>query len=118
MPTPAYYADAIYSVTGYKHLYKHVPDTDELLHKAEIGSTVSMSAPVIEEDTLYVGRSGPLPYAFSAYDLKNDEFKWQKEFPEVIAGLDDVPPAIHDDIVVTTALVEAEDEIGRASCRE
>src|SRR5699024_3878568 len=60
----------------------------------------------ITGDTLYVGGSGPLPYEFSAYDLKTDEFKWQKEFPDVISGLDDVPPAVTDNIVVTTALEE------------
>ncbi|WP_234028633.1 outer membrane protein assembly factor BamB family protein [Lentibacillus sp. Marseille-P4043] len=104
MPTPAYYDGVLYVATGDKHLYKLDPANGELLHKADIGSTVSMSAPNITDDTLYVGGSGPLPYTFSAYDLQADEFKWQTEFPAVFAGLDDVPPAVSGDIVVTTAL--------------
>src|SRR5699024_10202080 len=60
-------------------------------------------------DILFVGGSGPFPYTFSAYDLKNDEFIWQKEFPDVYSGLDDVPPAIYENIVVTNRLEKAED---------
>src|SRR5699024_10888564 len=56
-----------------------------------------------------VGGSSPNPYTFSAYDLTNDTFKWQNEFPDVYSGLDDVPPAVSDNIVVTTALEKAED---------
>lgn len=104
MPTPAYYDDALYITTGDRHIYKLDPDSGELLHKAEIGSVVSMSAPNITDDTLYVGGSGPMPYEFSAYNLTDDEFIWQTEFPDVVAGLDDVPPAVSDNIVVTTAV--------------
>jgi len=110
MPTPAYYDGAVYITTGDRHLYKLDPDTGELYNKENIGSTVSMSAPNITDDTLFVGGSGPEPYTFSAYDLTNDEFKWQTEFAEVYAGLDDAPPAVFDNIVVTTALEEVEDE--------
>lgn len=109
MPTPAYYEEAVYIATGDRHLYKLDPDTGELFHKANIGSTVSMSAPNITGDTLYVGGGAPTPYTFSAFDLESDEFKWQAEFPEAYAGLDDVPPAVSDGIVVTTALEKAED---------
>lgn len=110
MPTPAYYDDALYITTGDRHIYKLDPDSGELLHKAEIGSVVSMSAPNITDETLYVGGSGPLPYDFSAYNLTEDEFVWQKEFPDVVAGLDDVPPAVADNIVVTTAVEGSYDD--------
>ena len=110
MPTPAYHNGAIYIATGDRHLYKLDPDSGELLHKAKIGSTVSMSAPNITENTLYVGGSGPLPYTFSAYDLEKDEFKWKTEFTDVIAGLDDVPPAVMDNVVVTTAVEGSYDD--------
>lgn len=109
MPTPAYYEGSIYAVTGDRHLYKLDPNNGELLHKAEIGKVISMSAPAIEDNTLFVGGSGPLPFSFSAYDLQADDFKWQKEFPDVFSGLDDVPPAVHENIVITTALERAED---------
>lgn len=109
MPTPVYYQDSIYIATGDKHLYKLDEDSGELLHKEEIGSTVSMSSPNQTGDMLYFGGSGPLPYTFYAYDLANDEFTWETEFDDVIAGLDDVPPAVSDDIVVTTAVEESGD---------
>ncbi|RKQ34307.1 PQQ-binding-like beta-propeller repeat protein [Oceanobacillus halophilus] len=104
MPTPAYYDGAVYIATGDRHLYKLDSKTGDLLHKEELGSTTSMSSPNINDDTLFVGGSGPLPYTFSAYDLLQDDLAWQTEFPKVIAGLDDVPPAVSEDIVVTTAL--------------
>ncbi|OZU88363.1 hypothetical protein CIL03_11985 [Virgibacillus indicus] len=110
MPTPAYYDGSLYIATGDKHLYKLDPETGDLLHKAEIGSIISMSAPNITDSTLYVGGGKPVPYTFSAYDLTNDEFKWQTEFPDVFAGLDDVPPAVADGLVVTTALVGDSDD--------
>jgi len=109
MPTPAYYDGAVYITTGDRHLYKLDPDTGELYNKADIGSVVSMSAPNITDETLFVGGGAPKPYTFSAYDLTNDAFKWQTEFPEVYAGLDDVPPAVSENIVVTTALEKAAD---------
>lgn len=104
MPTPAYYKDSIYITTGDRHLYKLNAKSGNLEHKEELGHTVSMSAPNIHEDALYVGGSGPEPFTFSAFDLKRNELKWQTEFPDVFAGLDDVPPAVKDDIVVTTAI--------------
>ncbi|WP_066192521.1 outer membrane protein assembly factor BamB family protein [Gracilibacillus timonensis] len=110
MPTPVYYDGAVYAATGDRHLYKLEPDSGELLHKAEIGSTVSMSAPNITDDQLFVGGSSPSPYTFSAYYLTSDEFAWQTEFPEVIAGLDDVPPAVADDLVITTAIEGTQEE--------
>jgi outer membrane protein assembly factor BamB len=109
MPTPAYHDGAIYIATGDQHLFKLDPDTGAVLHHAYIGSTISMSAPNITEDTLYVGGGAPNTYTFSAYDLEKDDFKWQTEMPEVYAGLDDVPPATSDDLVVTTALEKSDD---------
>lgn len=36
--------------------------------------------------------------------MQEDEKDWQTKFPDVFAGLDDVPPAVSDGMVVTTAL--------------
>ncbi|WP_020008082.1 PQQ-binding-like beta-propeller repeat protein [Salinicoccus albus] len=120
MPTPAVYENHLYVATGDTHLYKLTLDEGELVHRYELGSVVSMSAPNIHEDTLYVGGSAPKPYTepytFYAYDLRTDKIKWETHLPEVAMGLDDVPPAVHDGIAVTTALVinaqgESEHEI-------
>lgn len=110
MPTPVYYNNAIYAATDDRHLYKLDADTGEFLDKVDIGSTISMSSPNLSDDTLFVGGSGPLPYTFTAYDLLTDELKWQTPFEDVVSGLDDVPPAVFDNKVVTTALEEAESE--------
>src|SRR5699024_7711173 len=104
----------LHTATHYPHIHslptRRSSDlTGELYNKENIGSVVSMSAPNITDDTLFVGGSSPNPYTFSAYDLTNDTFKWQNEFPDVYSGLDDVPPAVSDNIVVTTALEKAED---------
>lgn len=104
MPTPLYYKNSVYIATGDDHLYKLDPETGDLLHKVKIGHTVSMSAPNLTNDTLFVGGSGPLPFTFTAYDLKSDEIKWQIEFPKVVAGLDDVPPAVSNNMAITTAV--------------
>ncbi len=104
MPTPVVYKESVYIVTGDKTLYKINPNNGELVHKSDIGSVISMSSPAVHKNTLFFGGGRPTPYTFSAYSLKKDEFVWQTEFPKVIAGLDDVPPAVHGNLVVTTAL--------------
>ncbi|MFB9861523.1 PQQ-binding-like beta-propeller repeat protein [Salinicoccus siamensis] len=109
MPTPAIYKNHLYITTGDRTLYKLTLDEGALIHKEDIGSTVSMSSPNIHGDMLYVGGSGPLPYTFSAYDLKKDEMAWQTEFPDVVMGLDDVPPAVSNGLVITTGLVSNKD---------
>ncbi|MFD2637640.1 outer membrane protein assembly factor BamB family protein [Piscibacillus salipiscarius] len=104
MPTPAYKDGYVYAATGDKHLYKIDAETGEQVHQEELGSTVSMSSPNITGDTLYVGGSGPKPYMFYAYDLENDSIKWKTPFKDVVAGLDDVPVAVSDNIAITTAV--------------
>ncbi|RPF54177.1 PQQ-binding-like beta-propeller repeat protein [Aquisalibacillus elongatus] len=102
MPTPAYYNENLYISTGDRNLYKVDVETGELQKKVEIGSRVSMSSPNIYNDSLYVG--GASPFKFYSYDLENDSVDWERSFENVVAGLDDVPPAIDSNIVVTTAV--------------
>ncbi|WP_411843906.1 PQQ-binding-like beta-propeller repeat protein [Salinicoccus sp. HZC-1] len=109
MPTPAIYGDHLYAATGGRHLYKLTLDEGTPEHKYDLGSVVTMSSPSIYEDTLYVGGGRPDPQTFYAYDLQEDDIKWKKEFPDVAMGLDDVPPAAADGIILTTALVYNED---------
>lgn len=58
-----------------------------------------MSAPNIHKDTLYVGGNGPKPFNFSSFDLEQNKITWQTNFPDVFAGLNDIPPTLKDDIV-------------------
>lgn len=111
MPTPAFFDNTVYITTGDRHLYAIDPDTGTEKWKLEIGHTVSMSSPNIKDGILYVGAGSPRPYTFSAVDLSEQELVWQTEFENVTAGLDDVPPAIHDNLVITTALVESDEKI-------
>lgn len=105
MPTPTYYNGYIFATAGDRYIYKIDSESGKLINKNNMASVVSMSSPSVIKDTLYVGGGRPKPYTFSAYDLTSDEFKWQTEFPDVFAGLDDVPPAVSENLVVTTALV-------------
>lgn len=104
MPTPSYYDGTVYIATGDKHLYGIDPDTGKEIWSLNLGSVVSMSAPNIEEDILYVG--GSSPYVFFAVDLDAKEIKWKTHFEKVTSGLDDVPPVISDDGVVYTTGVK------------
>lgn len=111
MPTPAFFDNTVYITTGDRHLYAIDPDAGTEKWKLEIGHTVSMSSPNIKDGILYVGAGSPQPYTFSAVDLAERELVWQTELENVTAGLDDVPPAIHENLVVTTALVESDETI-------
>jgi len=70
----------------------------------DLGHVASMSSPNIKDGILYVGGGSPRPYTFTAVDLSEQEILWQTEIKDVFSGLDDVPPAIHENLVITTAL--------------
>lgn len=103
MPTPAIASGAVWAVTGDRHLYKLDPGTGEALDVIETGHIASMSSPSERDGVLYFGGGAPSPYTFFAYDTSAGEFAWQREFPEFNRGLDDVPPAVDEGVVVTTA---------------
>ncbi|SDJ11796.1 outer membrane protein assembly factor BamB family protein [Salimicrobium halophilum] len=104
MPTPVYHEGYVYAATGDRHLYKMEESSGEVEEKINLGHIVSMSSPNYYEDHIFVGGGAPRPYTFSAVDVEEDTVTWQTEMPDAFAGLDDVPPAISEDIVVTTAL--------------
>lgn len=103
MPTPALVGDSLYAVTGDSHLYELDPATGEERHVEPLDNRVSMSSPAVRDDMLYFGGGKPRPYQFYAYDTGGDTISWQTAFEDVTAGLDDVPPAVDDGTVVTTA---------------
>ena len=103
MPTPAKANGAVHIVTGDHHHYELDPDTGEELSRTDVGHVVSMSSPGSNGDLLFFGGGHPAPFAFTALDPHSSEIAWQIEFPDVISGLDDVPPAISGDTVVTSA---------------
>ncbi|GAM16253.1 cell surface protein [Mesobacillus selenatarsenatis SF-1] len=110
MPTPAYYDGTVFITTGDKHLYAIDPKSGTEKWKLKLGHVVSMSSPNIKDGKLYVGGGLPHPYSFFGIDLTTKQILWETEFNNVYAGLDDVPPVIFENLVITTAL-ERTDEI-------
>ncbi|WP_181349242.1 PQQ-binding-like beta-propeller repeat protein [Thalassobacillus sp. CUG 92003] len=104
MPTPAYYDGSIYAATGDQSVYQLDPGTGDLIDQIELGSIFSMSSPNIYQDHLFIGGGAPSPYTFYSVDLRTNETRWETKIPDATAGLDDVPPAISNDTVVTTVL--------------
>ncbi|WP_159438153.1 outer membrane protein assembly factor BamB family protein [Salimicrobium flavidum] len=112
MPTPVYddERDALYVVTGGAMLYALDPGTGEEKWSIDLGYRSSMSSPVLSDGMLYVGGvSGDREYAFLGIDVESQEVAWTTPFENVEAGLDDVPPVIHDGKVITTAVEGSED---------
>lgn len=103
MPTPVAVNGAVWAVTGDRRLYKLDPASGEALDIVETGHVHSMSSPSERDGVLFFGGGSPAPYTFFAYDTGAEEFAWQREFPEFNRGLDDVPPAVDEGVVVTTA---------------
>src|SRR5699024_4785865 len=103
MPPPAKANGTVHIVTGDHHHYELDPDTGEEVSRTDIGHVVSMSSPGSNGDLLFFGGGHPAPFAFTALDPHSSEIAWQVEFPDVISGVDDVPPAISGDTVVTSA---------------
>ncbi|WP_052158743.1 PQQ-binding-like beta-propeller repeat protein [Halobacillus sp. BBL2006] len=104
MPTPLFHDGYVYAATGDTHLYKLDAGTGEEAAKIKLGSVVSMSSPNYSDGSIFVGGGGPKPYTFYSVNVASEEINWKTEFDEVYAGLDDVPPAIDDQIIITTAL--------------
>ncbi|ARI77156.1 outer membrane protein assembly factor BamB family protein [Halobacillus mangrovi] len=104
MPTPLFHDGYVYAATGDTHLYKLDAKTGKEAAKIKLGSVVSMSSPNYSNGNIYVGGGGPKPYTFYSVNIENESIEWKTEFEDVYAGLDDVPPAISDQIAVTTAL--------------
>lgn len=104
MPTPALVNGSLYVVTGDAHLYELDPETGGQRDVKPLQNRVSMSSPAVADDVLYFGGGNSRPSRVYAYDTKAKTFAWRTELPEVTAGIDDVPPAVADGVVVTTAV--------------
>src|SRR5699024_2087320 len=104
MTTPVIYNDHIYAITGDRHLYKIDIESGEQVWNMDMGSYASMSAPALQDGAFYFG--GADPFQFYAVDLDTKEVLWKTSYPDAIAGLDDVPPAIYNnELIYTTALI-------------
>lgn len=111
MPTPAYYNGTVYITTGDRHLYGVDPDSGEEKWNVELGNVISMSSPNIKDGVLYVGGGQPSPYRFFAVDLDDRKILWKAELEKVTSGLDDVPPVIYKNLVITTGVQETDKKV-------
>ncbi|WP_298254438.1 PQQ-binding-like beta-propeller repeat protein [uncultured Arthrobacter sp.] len=110
MPTPALVGGSLYAVTGDKHLYELDPDTGEERRVESLPNWVSMSSPAAADGVLYFGGGSTTPSRVYAYDTEAKDFAWRTELPAATAGLDDVPPAVADGLVVTTLMHAVRDD--------
>ncbi|WP_066172630.1 PQQ-binding-like beta-propeller repeat protein [Bacillus marinisedimentorum] len=106
MPTPVYHDGFVYAASGDRNLHKIDAESGKTVKEIELESVVSMSSPNLYEGNIFLG--GSVPYSFYSVDLSKEQRAWERGIPEAVAGLDDVPPAIHNDIAVTTALDQKE----------
>lgn len=102
MPTPVLHDGRIHAATGDRHLHVIDAETGEGLERVDVGAVMSMSAPAAAEGMLYTGAFDGGPRVVG-YDMDVRETAWTTELPEVRSGLDDVPPAVSEGIVVTTS---------------
>ncbi|ALU40810.1 hypothetical protein AS188_14850 [Kocuria flava] len=102
MPTPVLHGGRIHAAAGDRHLHVLDAATGELLERVEIGAVVSMAAPAAEDGILYTAGLYDEPRVV-AYDMAARTTAWQTPVPQADSGLDDVPPAVSEGIVVTTS---------------
>jgi outer membrane protein assembly factor BamB len=102
MPTPVLHDGRIHAATGDRHLHVIDAETGEGLERVDVGAVMSMSAPAAADGMLYTGAFDGGPRVVG-YDMDGREMAWTTEFPEAGSGLDDVPPAVSEGIVITTS---------------
>ncbi|MFI7496142.1 PQQ-binding-like beta-propeller repeat protein [Kocuria sp. M4R2S49] len=102
MPTPVLHDGRIHAATGDRHLHVIDAATGEGLERVDVGAVMSMSAPAAAEGMLYAGAFDGGPKVIG-YDMDAREMTWTTALPEVRSGLDDVPPAVSENVVVTTS---------------
>ncbi|TDL46995.1 PQQ-binding-like beta-propeller repeat protein [Kocuria rosea] len=102
MPTPVLHDGRIHAATGDRHLHVIDAGTGEGLEWVDVGAVMSMSAPAAADGMLYTGAFDGGPRVVG-YDMDARETAWTTELPDVQSGLDDVPPAVSEGIVVTTS---------------
>lgn len=103
MPTPAIVGDRVYVATGGRAIQVLSLADGHQVDLIRLGSFVSMSSPAVDDSgRLYVG--GGDPYRLFCIDTDNDRIAWTVDFDDMLGGVDDVPPAVADGVVVTSGV--------------
>ncbi len=104
MPTPVIDGDRVYIATGDRAVHVLALDDGRQLGLIRLGSFVSMSSPALDgRRRLFVG--GGDPYRLFRVDPQAERVVWHSDFPDMIGGVDDVPPAVDGDLVFTTGVL-------------
>ncbi|MES1924098.1 PQQ-binding-like beta-propeller repeat protein [Salinisphaera sp. T31B1] len=104
MPTPVIDQGRVYAATGDRAVHVLDLNTGRQLGLIRLGSFVSMSSPALDtQGRLFVG--GGDPYRLFCIDPVGQTVVWHSDFPDMIGGVDDVPPAVAGDTVYTTGVI-------------
>lgn len=108
MPTPAIVEHRVYAATGSRAIQVLSLDTGQQVGLIRLGSFVSMSSPAVDDHgRLYVG--GGDPYRLFCIDTDDNRIVWHADFPDMLGGVDDVPPAVGDGFVITSGVYKTKD---------
>lgn len=109
MPTPAIVHNRVYAATGAGHVVVIALRSGKILNRISLaGSYVSMSSPLVLNNSLFVGAASP--YALYALSLPKNKILWRYRVPAT-GGLDDCSPVWADGVVA----VQYTRFIGKAS---
>lgn len=108
MPTPAIVDGRVYAATGSRAIQVLSLADGHQVGLIRLGSFVSMSSPAVDDaGRLYVG--GGDPYRLFCIDTHDNRIAWHADFPDMLGGIDDVPPAVADNVVVTSGVYRTND---------
>lgn len=102
MPTPVLHDGRVYAAAGDRKLHVIDAETGQGIEQVDVGSVISMAAPAAADGLLYTAGLYDDP-RMVAYDMGAGEMAWETMMPEVQSGIDDVPPAVSEGVVVTTS---------------
>lgn len=107
MPSFVYKRGVLYTAGGDGRVYAFAAATGTLLWSVPIGSYVSMAAPLLVGDTLWV--VGAHPYRLYGIDIASHRVRFRSPLPGVFAGADDCSPVLAEGTVVIEATAGTRD---------
>ncbi|MES1953658.1 PQQ-binding-like beta-propeller repeat protein [Salinisphaera hydrothermalis] len=109
MPTPAIVGHRVYAATGGRAIQVLSLTDGHQVGLIRLGSFVSMSSPAVDDaGRLFAG--GGDPYRLFCIDTHDNRIAWIADFPDMLGGVDDVPPAVAEGVVVTSGVYTTADK--------
>jgi len=91
-PSPTWYRNKLYVVTGGRQLFVLNPKTGHVLWHLNLDMYVSRSSPRVLGDQLFVGGGGP--ETVLSVNIVTHRIVWRKRIRGAVGGLDDTPLAL------------------------